>query len=361
MVLTRRLGMAAAAAAVIVSVAGCSSTASQSPAASTAASAAASSAASATPEATVAGWPKDVPTVKEDTHLKIAFFGFSKTNGFAQATFNGISNYAAKHNADVTFIDSNFDGQKQLQAVQDATTSGQYKVFIIQANDGNTIIPAVKAAMAAGITVVGQFTPIGARFDTAETQVPGMIYVGDVPTENGQALAKMGLDACKTITGTCTVAYLQGFANYPLDVTRTKAASDALKAGGATVIDSYVGGYTRADGQKAGQDLLQAHPEVNVIIGSSQAIEGLATLDAAKGKLLIGNGASTGGVKGVQDGTWFSIFYLSETNLDGPLAAAYGLAAARGATVPASTDMEKIATWYGTKTTLAGLTGEYVD
>ena len=359
MVVSRKLGAAAAAAALLMTVAGCSSTASQSPSAS--AKPSGTAAASATPEATVAGWPTNIPTVSEGTHLKIAFFGFSKTNGFANATFNGISAYAAKHNADVTFIDSNFDGQRQLQAIQDATTSGQYKVFIIQANDGNLIVPAVKDAIAKGITVVGQFTPIGARFDTAETQVPGMIYVGDVPTENGAALAKMGLDACGT-TKPCTVAYLQGFANYPLDVTRTKAASDALKAGGATVIDSYVGGYTRADGQKTGQTLLQAHPNVNVIIGSSQAIEGVATiLPSGSNIKLIGNGASQGGVTGVQNGSWFSIFYLSETNLDGPLATAYGLAAARGATVPASTDVEKIATWYGTKASLQGIVGEYVD
>jgi ribose transport system substrate-binding protein len=296
--------------------------------------------------------------------LKVAFLGFAKANSFAQAGWAGVQEAAKSHNATATFLDSNFDGPTQVNQLQDAVTSKAYDVVVIQANDGTAMVNPVKQAIAAGITVVAEFTPIGGRYDTAAPQVPGTLNIIDPPTVNGVGLAKLGLQACKTVTsGKCTVAYLQGFANYPLDAARTKAAVDNLKAGGATVISNLVGGYTPDSGRAAMQNLLQAHPDVNVVIGSSQALEGATPLAAGKKIAFVGNGGSTQAFDYVNKGTWYGVYNVPE-KADGAKATELGLDKARGKQVPDSLEVCPTLTKYnclGTKQTLAGQKADYSD
>jgi len=305
-------------------------------------------------------------TVSADKHLSIGFFGFAKANSFAQAGWAGVQQYAKAHNASATFVDSNFDGPAQANALQDAVTSKRFNVVIIQANDGTAMVNPVKQAIAAGITVVVQFTPIGGRYDTIQPQVPGTIDIIDPPTVNGKGLAKLGIQACASIhvaTAQCKVAYFQGFANYPLDAARTKAAVDALHAGGVkTVYSNLVGGYTADTGRAAMQNLLQAHPDVNVVIGSSQALEGATPLAKGKHIAFVGNGGSTQAFNYVKNGTWYGVYDVPEKT-EGAKAAELGLAAARGQKVPVATntcDLTKFAC-LGTAKTLKGVTADYSD
>lgn len=302
-------------------------------------------------------------SVSQDKKLSIGFLGFAKANSFAQAGWAGVQEYAVAHNASATFLDANFDAPTQVNQLQDAVTSKRYDVVIIQANDGTAMVNPVKQAIAAGITVVAEFTPIGGRYDTAEPQVPGTINIIDPPTVNGKGLAKLGIQACKAANvSKCQVAYLQGFANFPLDTARTKAAVDDLRAGGAEVISNLVGGYTQDSGRTAMQNLLQAHPGVNVVIGSSQALEGAAPLAKGKKIQFIGNGGSTQAFAAVNSGAWFAIYDVPE-KADGAKAAELGLDKARGKNVPtsmATCDLTKFAC-LGTKQTLAGVTADYSD
>lgn len=298
-----------------------------------------------------------------DKTLSIGFFGFAKANSFAQATWAGIQEYAAAHNADATFLDSNFDGPTQVNQLQDAVTSKRYDVVIVQANDGTAIVNAVKQAVAAGITVVIEFTPVGGDYSTTSPQVPGTVSIVDAPTINGQGMATLGLGACKEAgAAPCKVAFLQGFANYPLDTARTNAAIDALKAGGADVVANVVGGYTQDSGRAAFQNVLQAHPDVNVVIGSSQAIEGAAPLAAGKNIEFVGNGGSRQAYEAVQSGAWYGVYVIPE-KAEGAKAAELGLAKARGQQVPVATDARSLTTFQalGTKQTLQGLTSDYSD
>ena len=237
--------------------------------------------------------------------------------------------------------------------------------MIVQANDGTAMVNPIKQAVAAGITVVIEFTPVGGKYDSATPQIPGTITVIDPPTVNGVGLAKLGNDACKTVTsGACKVAYFQGFANYPLDTARTQAAVDALKSGGAsTVISNFVGGYTPDSGRTAMQNLLQAHPDVNVVIGSSQALEGATPLAKGKKIAFVGNGGSTQAFGFVNDGTWYGVYDVPEKS-EGAKAAELGINKARGQTVPESTVACEALTTFnclGTKDTLKGLTADYSD
>ena len=283
--------------------------------------------------------PDSVPAADESDELAVAFFGFARANSFAGATWTGIEQYAEAHNATAEFFDPNFDAQVQVSQIQDAVTTGRFDVFVVQANDGQAVIPAVQSAIAAGITVVIEFTPVGTSYDTADPQVEGTINLLDVPTLNGEALGQLGLDACEDAgTDPCQVAYLEGFKTLPLDNARTEAVKEVLEGGGAQVVASVEGGYTNDSGRQAMQDVLQSNPDVDVVIGSTQAIAGAAGV-VGDDVRLIGNGGSRQAIDAVRDGEWFGAYCTPEVTA-GETAAALGLAAARGESVPASNTYE---------------------
>lgn len=347
----RLTGISISAAALAIGMAGCSKPASAGSSSTSSGAGSATKAAAAT----------------TDKHLTIGFFGFAKANSFAQAGWAGVNSYAKAHNATATFVDSNFDGSTQANQVQDAVTSKKYDIIILQANDGQALVNPVKQAVAAGITVVVEFTPIGGNYASIQPQVPGTINLIDPPVTNGKGLAKMAVGACKSINltpGKCNVAYLQGFANYPLDSARTQAAVDGLKANGiANVWSNQVGGYTADTGRTAMQNMLQAHPDVNVVIGSSQALEGATPLAAGKKITFIGNGGSTQAFSYVMKGTWYGVYDVPEKS-EGAKAAELGLTKARGGSVPVATNTCTALTTFecmGTAQTLKGKTADYSD
>ncbi len=291
---------------------------------------------------------------------KIAFLGFAGANSFAQATLAGIKEQAAKEGVEVEFFDPNFDAATQVSQIQNAVTTGEFQAFIVQANDGNAVVPPIREAIEEGITVVGEFTPIGTRYDTIQPQVDGLVFVGEPPTENGTALGELGVEACKGMDQ-CEVAYLEGFKALPLDNARTEAAKAALNAGSnVRLVASVEGGYTQASGLKAAQNVLQAHPGVDVMIGSSQAIAGAeqAVEDAGAEVKLIGNGGSRQAVKAVKDGRWFATYVIAEKSA-GAKAAELAIAAAKGEQVPKSFDTRELQDPIGTKENLGGYTGQY--
>lgn len=291
---------------------------------------------------------------------KIAFFGFAGANSFAQATLAGIKQQAAKEGVEVEFFDPNFDAATQVSQIQNAITTGEFQALIVQANDGNAVVPPIREAIEEGITVVGEFTPVGTRYDTIEPQVEGMIFVGEPPTENGTALGELGVQACEGIDP-CRVAYLEGFKALPLDNARTKAATAALKAApNVELVASVEGGYTQDSGLKAAQNVLQANPDVDVMIGSSQAIAGAeqAVKDAGAEVKLIGNGGSRQAVQAVREGRWFATYVIAEKSA-GAKAAELAIAAARGEDVPQSFDTRELQEPLGTKENLGDFQGQY--
>ncbi|MBV9415662.1 MAG: substrate-binding domain-containing protein, partial [Solirubrobacterales bacterium] len=206
----RITGSAAVVLTVALAAAGCGSS-SKSSSASSAAAAPSSSTSAATTASSACGGNK----VKN-----IAFFGFAASNSFAQATWKGVQQEAQACGASAKFFDPNFIATTQVNQMEDAITTGNYQVFIVQANDGLAVVPAVERAIKKGITVVGEFTQIGSRYDTIQPQVPGLIFVGEGSVQNGKALGQPGVQACKGLNP-CKVAYLQGFKTLPLDNART--------------------------------------------------------------------------------------------------------------------------------------------
>lgn len=296
--------------------------------------------------------------------LHVGFFGFAAANSFAQGVYDGVKAAAEKNGATSEFVDSNFDGQLQAQQVTDAVTSKKFDVIVIEANDNLAVQKPLEDAIAAGITVVVEFTPVGPSFTTADPQVKGALSIVDPPVANGEALGKMGLMACKqAAASTCKVAYMEGFRTLPLDNARTKAVVDTLTKGGAKVVAQVEGGYTADKGQAAFQDIITANPDVNVVIGSAQAIGGASLAAGADSKVLfVANGGSKQAVAAVKDGKWFAAYTL-DVYKNGYTATELGLEKHQGKDVKTTTNESELAPGkgIGTKENLGTFEGTYSD
>ena len=304
------------------------------------------------------------PAAQQGKVKAIAFFGFAAANSFAQATWAGVKQTAKKNHVSAKFFDPNFNAQTQVSQIQDAITTGRYQAFVIQANDGNAVIPAIKQALAAHIAVVAEFTPVGSNYATIKPPVPGLVFVGEAPVWNGQSLGKLGIQACAG-KNPCNVAYLEGFKSLPLDNARTAAVKKTLATASNVKLAADVeGGYTQASGLKAAQDVLQAHPEIDVMIGSAQAIEGAEQAIKTAGKegkiKLIGNGGSCQAIAGVRNGTWFATYIIAEKS-SGAKAAQFAIDRGNGKKVPTSYDTRKLQNPIGIKANLGNFKAQYCD
>jgi ribose transport system substrate-binding protein len=302
-----------------------------------------------------AGAQTRTPAKQQGKVKAIAFFGFAAANSFAQATWKGVQQAAKQNGVSAKFYDPNFSAQTQVSQIQDAITTGRYQAFVIQANDGNSVIPAIKQALKAHIAVVAEFTPVGSNYATIKPPIKGMTFVGEAPVHNGHELGLLGIQACKGMNP-CNVAYLEGFKSLPLDNARTNEVKKTLgTAKNVKLVADVEGGYTQSEGLKATQDVLQAHSDVNVIIGSSQAIEGAQLALKGAGKLgkikLIGNGGSCQAVKGVQSGAWYATYALPEKT-SGYKAAQLAIQAGNGKKVPASFNVDTLTNALLTKSVL---------
>lgn len=271
----------------------------------------------------------------------VAFFGFSAANSFAQATYKGVKKAAKEHNGTAHFFNGDFKASTQVHQLQDAMATGKYNVFVVQANDGTAVVPQVQKAVQDGIAVVAEFTQVGTNYKTVAPQVSGEVSVVENTVGNGTDLGKLAIKACGTMNP-CNVVYLQGDPSLPLDVARTKAVVAKLSTDKSIhLLGKPVGGYTHAMGHKVAQTVLAAHSNVNVIVGSSQAIEGAQTVLESKHLLskikLIGNGGSIQAVKAVKAGKWYATFGIPEVK-DGYVATKYAIQKLHGKNPPKGTN-----------------------
>lgn len=324
--------------------------------------AACSSTASTSPSATGSTSASPAPSTVAVQIKKIAFFGFWKSNSFTKAVLQGVQTAAATAGAEVVDLTTpTYDAAAQMKAVQDQTVKGDAQMYVLLADDSVGMATAAKEAIAKGITVVAAFTPLGSSFDTLEPQVPGLIVVGETPVANGKVLAELAVKACGSFNP-CNVAYLEGLKALPLDNARTQSFLSTLAAGdpNAKVVADVEGGYTPDQGKKAAQDALQRNHNINVMVGSSQAIIGAqSVVDVTKVKL-IGNGSSEEAFAGVNSGQWFALYNMDVVGM-GAKAVEMGLAVASGKSNVRSFNTQTLRDPHGTKVGLANYTPAYSD
>jgi len=244
--------------------------------------------------------------------LKIAYIG-PKANTYSEATYKGLVANAKKNGNDVTYVDGTFDPAKEFAALQTVIASKQYDAIVVIPIDSPGLVPAARQAIKAGITLVSTNFALGSNYKTRLPQVAGQAGVVIAPTfYRGQLLGRSLVQACKGVNP-CEVGWIAAFAGLPWDETLLKGAKSIIAKHKSIEIASYQGGgnFLASGGLKVAQDMLQAHPDLDVILTTSDQMTSGAELAVKKagktGKVkLIGHGAGCVGTKALKSGRWFA-------------------------------------------------------
>lgn len=294
---TRSLGRSAAAAAVAVAalaLAACSSSTS-SGSSTTTASAAASTSAPAAPKA-----------------MNIAYLSFAVDNTYDAPMLAAAQAVASTDGAKLTVFDANNNPQTQFNQLQTAISSGQYNGIITQPIVSTGLVSLVEQAIAKGIKVVNMDQIMGPSLSTDAPQVTGLsANVTFVPTKIGTQLGQQVVAACASKNlNPCKVGYLYDIKASSLDEAIYGGFTAAIKGSPVQVVTNGQSFFTPTTGETAVQQMLQAQPGLNLVVGSDQGIEGatvaLQTAHLTGKVLLVGYGASSAAIAGVASGAWFS-------------------------------------------------------
>jgi ribose transport system substrate-binding protein len=247
----------------------------------------------------------------EEEQIQIAYLTASSANTWLAASGEAMRAEAEKAGVKIVEFDAKFEPGASIRQLQDVIASGQYKGVVIATSDGKAAAPAMQEAMDAGLKMVVLNQVVGDRLDTADPQVEGLsASILQPPQSTGERLGKLTVQACEGISP-CEVVYMFGAKGTPYDTAlRTGFDSQISAVPGITVVAEADGGFLGTDEPlKATQDVLQAHPDFDVLVGTGdQQVRGalLALKDAGKTDVkTIGVGASEPALKAIADGTWW--------------------------------------------------------
>ena len=279
-----RLPRAAAGVALIFVLAGCSSTAATPTPAPTPTPAAATPTPAAETPTPAAGTP--TPAAPAFTG-SVVMIPKQINNPYFDVAFKGAQNAAAKYGGTLTQVGpSAADATQQIPFIQTATTQGA-KAIIVSADDANAIAPALKAAMAAGIKVVG--------YDSSPAVGAYNVFVNQADTAGiGKGLADMACDEAPSCTGEIAV----------LSAAQTATNQNAWIAAMQTTLKDPKYSKLVWDGVVYGNDdpttsttvaqgLLSAHPNLKVIVAPT-TVGIVAAAQVVKAKGLTGKVFVTG-------------------------------------------------------------------
>jgi len=240
--------------------------------------------------------------------VRIAYLSFAVANSYDAPMLAAAKAAAKKGKATITVFDANNDPKAQFAQLQTAATSKQYDAIIVQPIFGTGLISVVKQAIKNGIKVVNMDQELGANLSTAKPQVKGLSgNVVFVPTLIGKHLGQLVVRACAAKKlDPCNVGYLFDIKASALDVA-IRSGFDKVIAGHSSikVVAEGQSYFTPATGLSAVQTMMQGNPDMNLVAGSDQGIEGaVQAVDPTK-VALVGYGGSVAGLKGVAAGTWY--------------------------------------------------------
>jgi ribose transport system substrate-binding protein len=236
----------------------------------------------------------------------VAYLSFAVANSYDAPMLAAAKNVAAKGGAKVTVFDAANDYKKQLQQLQTAIASNQYQAIIVQPIYGVPLLPDIKKAIKAGIKVVNIDQILGTNPATAAPPVPGMSgNIVFVQTQIGKKQGGLLVKACAG-KSPCNVGYLYSVKITSLDTAIRKGVDTAIKGHNIKIVAEGETFYQPAKALAAAQTMLQAHPEINVIIGADQGATGAQqALKGNKAVTLIGYGGGGVGLARVKSGAWF--------------------------------------------------------
>lgn len=257
-----------------------------------------------------AGLRPQAAKTKPAATVKIAYLSFAVQNSYDAPMLAAARAAAARDHAVLRVFDANNSPSTQYSQLQDAIASHQYQGIIVQPIFGTGLLGLVKQAIANHIKVANLDQILGPNLGTDHPQVKGLAAnVVFVPTEIGSKLGKLVDKACAR-HNPCNVGYMYDIKASALDQAVYRGFSSATKGhANIKIVAQGQSYFTPSDGLSATQNMLQANPNLTLIVGSDQGIEGAQQAVAAAGKtgkvILVGYGASAAALRGVRSGAWY--------------------------------------------------------
>jgi ribose transport system substrate-binding protein len=290
-------GRAAASAAITVLllvVAGCGSSSSMSTSASTSQGSA---------SATTASRP-------DQKKLRLAYLSFAVANPYDAPMLAAAKAAAKANNAEIVVFDANNDPNTQFSQLQNVIAPGKqrYDGVIVQPIFGAALVKLAQSAVDQGLKVGNVDQVLGTDFTTGESQVKGLgANVIFVPVKNGTKMGEQTVAACqaKKTSGACSVGYLYGVKASTVDKALRSGFDKAIAADpNIKVVAKGEGLYSTQGGLDAAQNMLQANPNLDIIVGADQSIAGARQAIKAAGKQVqtVGTGGSALGLQAVKAG-----------------------------------------------------------
>jgi ribose transport system substrate-binding protein len=238
---------------------------------------------------------------------RIAYLSFAVANSYDAPMLAAAKAVAKADGASVTVFDAANDPKKQLAELQTAITSKQYDGIIVQPIFGPQLIPTIQSAIKSGLKVVNIDQILGTNPGTAAPPVAGLSgNVVFVQTEIGKKQGGLVDAACAALKASpCKVGYLYSVKVSSLDTAIRKGFNLATAGHNVKVVAEGETFYNPANALKAAQTMLQAQPDMNVIVGADQGATGAQQALNGKTVTLIGYGGGGVGLKAVSSGTWF--------------------------------------------------------
>jgi ribose transport system substrate-binding protein len=239
--------------------------------------------------------------------VRIAYLSFAVANSYDAPMLAAAQTVAKENNAELQVFDAANDPKKQFAQLQTAASSGRFDAIIVQPIFGTGLITGVQDAIANKVKVVNMDQILGKDLSTDQPQVDGLSgNVVFVPTEIGEKLGKLVVDACASKNlDPCNIGYMYDIKASALDVAIRGAFQKAIAGSPVKIVAQGESFFTPAKGLAAAQNMLQAHDDLNLIVGSDQGIEGAVQAIGKKPVLLVGYGGSAAGIQGVAAGQWY--------------------------------------------------------
>ncbi len=246
-----------------------------------------------------------------ETTLKVAYMSFSVQNSYDAPMLAAAQKQAKASHVSLTVFNAATTPTKQYDELQTVIASHEYQGIITQPIESTNLISLVKEAISDHIAVANMDQELGPKLTTASPQVKGLaVNVVFVPTKIGQKLGVLVSEACSKFSP-CNIGYMWDIKDSSLDSAIHGAFMKEIdKHSNIKIVATGQSYFTPSKGEVAAEDMLTAHPTLNLIVGSDQGMEGSTVAISSAGKtgkvILVGYGASEAAVKGIEAGKWYA-------------------------------------------------------
>jgi ribose transport system substrate-binding protein len=301
-----QVGVTIASAAILMLATACSSSSSDSgksnggSASVPAAGGSSAAAGGSTPGTVDVGNGKTI-TVKKPVNIGI--YTSSGSASFGQVEDAVLEKEAKAAGFNITFFDSQFNSALQLKQLQSAVQTKKFNVLGVLPVDGQVICKVLSQdAPAAGLLVLDFDQPLCGKFTEEGENLwqPGTLsYISGYNTKD---TLRQWIEAIATAnSGSAEVAVVEGVASDGLSTNTNLLVKEAeQKHAGFKVVSTVNTDYSTEQGYQKTQALLQAHPNVKVILCTqSNLTQGVARAVKQAGKTKSVFVADYGGSKDV--------------------------------------------------------------